>query len=146
MTLYHTLALRLSELMKDCDNISADQLGREIGCGGSTIRAWRLGNKLPSLSNSIKLADYFGCSLDYLFGRIDIDFSFKIMPLLPIYERVSQLLIDNKVSWYKVHKITKIARGTLDCWKQGKEPLLSTLDVLAKYFDCSIDYLIGRDR
>ena len=63
---------RLSELMFDAANITTDKLGEAIGTSGALVRMWRLGKNIPSLANAVKIADFFNCSLDFLFGRSDV--------------------------------------------------------------------------
>lgn len=37
-----------------------------------------------------------------------------------------------------------VSHGTVTAWKQGTLPNIETMIKIAEYFDCSIDYLIGR--
>lgn len=46
-------------------NIS--RVERECGLSNATIRRW--GTVSPSVENVVKVADYFGVSVDYLLGR-----------------------------------------------------------------------------
>ena len=43
-----------------------------------------------------------------------------------------------------VGKITGISSATITQWKQGSIPSGESLAKIADYFDCSIDYLLGR--
>ena len=51
--------------------ITQVELARVIGMGGqsSTLGMWELGRSTPSVPHLIRLADYFGVTLDYLLGR-----------------------------------------------------------------------------
>lgn len=53
-------------------NISAYKLAKETGISESLFSKWK---KNPtseiSSSNLVKIADYLGCSVDYLLGRAD---------------------------------------------------------------------------
>ena len=53
-------------------NITMKQLGREIGLAESTISLYESGKRQPDATTLCKLADFFGCSADYLLGRTDI--------------------------------------------------------------------------
>lgn len=44
----------------------------DLGVSQPTISDWESGRKTPSAKSSIKLADYFGVSVDYLLGREEI--------------------------------------------------------------------------
>lgn len=52
-------------------NISAYRLSQETGITQGMISYWKSGERMPSAENLITLADYFGCSVDYLLGRTD---------------------------------------------------------------------------
>ena len=53
-------------------NISAYRLSKDTRLSQGLISDWRSGNKVPSADNLVKLADYFGVSVDYLLGRDDV--------------------------------------------------------------------------
>ena len=61
---------RFEQLMheKGCTKYS---LAKECKIGNSAVSKWSKG-KIPNTENMVNLADYFGCSLDYLIGRTDI--------------------------------------------------------------------------
>jgi transcriptional regulator with XRE-family HTH domain len=55
-------------------NVDAKTVAEAIGVAASTVSRWATGTEHePSLSGIRSLADYFGCSADYLCGRIDSD-------------------------------------------------------------------------
>jgi len=138
---------RLSELMLYADNIKSDRLGEAVGVNGSTIRLWITGSRNPSLQNAVKLADYFRCPLNFLFGRSDDEkLDFTPQPVLPFYERFVAILKERGKSWYKVSKDTKISKSNIQDWRDGREPLMPILIDIANYLDITLDYLVGRDR
>lgn len=47
-------------------------IGRNNDYSLTTISAWELGRKTPSLQVLYKLSDYFGCSIDYICGKTNI--------------------------------------------------------------------------
>lgn len=58
---------KLKELRQErC--IGQVQLAKEIGVGKSIISLWELNRCEPTLSNLIKLSQFFGVSIDYLAG------------------------------------------------------------------------------
>lgn len=61
---------RLREL-KDRSGISTVGLAQATGITRQTIVSYLNGMCQPSVRNAITIADYFGVSLDYLFGRTD---------------------------------------------------------------------------
>ncbi len=146
MTINQNFAIRLKDLIRDRQSISTDLLGKTIGVSGVSVRMWRLGKTLPNLDSAIKLADYFNCSLDYLFGRSLLELDFEIKQPLPFYDSFISVIKLHNVSWYKIHTTTNIANTNLGDWREGRNPSIPTIITLANFLDCSIDYLIGRDR
>lgn len=62
-----TFGERFKELRQD-KNIGQIQLAKELGVGKSVISLWELDKCEPTLSNLIKIAEFFGVSIDYLAG------------------------------------------------------------------------------
>ena len=48
--------------------LTQTQLASQLGKGESAIRMWEIGRSKPDADTLIKLADYFGCTTDYLLG------------------------------------------------------------------------------
>ena len=45
------------------------ELAKATGIPQSTVSAWELGKNIPNIIDCIKLADFYGISLDDLIGR-----------------------------------------------------------------------------
>lgn len=58
----------LEKLLKE-KNISAHKMSLDLGLSKSVVTAWRDRGNVPSGETLIKIADYFGVSVDYLLGR-----------------------------------------------------------------------------
>lgn len=58
----------LITLRKEC-KISQQKLAISIGVTQQCISEWEKGNMEPTLSNLVKLSDYFEVSIDYLAGK-----------------------------------------------------------------------------
>lgn len=56
-------------------NLTQTQLADELHVAQSTLALWENGNRQPSHEILIKLADYFGVSVDELLGREDTIFT-----------------------------------------------------------------------
>ena len=50
-------------------NVSQVKLAEAIGVSKGIVSMWETGQREPTLSSLVSLADYFGVSLDYLVGR-----------------------------------------------------------------------------
>lgn len=54
--------------LREKKKISQIALSMKIGVSQEIISQYELGTTLPTVTNLIKLADYFNCSLEYLLG------------------------------------------------------------------------------
>lgn len=62
---------RLIKLRKEL-NLTQEELAQKIGYTRTAISAWEIGRNEPSNADTIKLAEYFSVSIDYLLGKSDI--------------------------------------------------------------------------
>lgn len=99
--------VKLKEL-RQIKNLTQKQVADFLKCNQTAVGKYERGELEPSISNICKLADFFGCTTDYLLGRED-DFGVVAMnasnaPALTQEE--TQLLKDfrllNDISKYKV--------------------------------------------
>ena len=58
----------LTNLMLERD-ISNASLGKELGVSHESVRQWKTGKMFPTIDKAIKLADFFGVTLDDLLGK-----------------------------------------------------------------------------
>lgn len=84
--------LRLKELRQQ-NGVTLKALGDEIGCAESTVSLYEAGRREPSRDILIKIADYFGVTLDYLLGRDDTypDLSSEALSLARDYDRMDEI-------------------------------------------------------
>ncbi|MCL2375637.1 MAG: helix-turn-helix transcriptional regulator [Firmicutes bacterium] len=71
-----TFSKRLSELMHE-NEVSSKELAVVIDVSVNTINDWKRGKFQINLSNAIKIANFFKCSLDFLVWRIEDDYDFS---------------------------------------------------------------------
>ena len=64
---------RIRDLREDMDLRQSD-LAEKTGIDQRTISNYETGKTLPDSDALIKLADFFGVSIDYLVGRVRYDF------------------------------------------------------------------------
>ena len=136
---------RLSELMQE-NGLNAESLGKAINIAPPVIRRWCLPYKDAYYKNVVRVADYFNCSLDFLCGRSDVVLDFAPKKCPPFMEWLPTVIKERGKSTYKIFKDTRIKSSYFAKWRKGREPLLSSLGILADYLDCSLDRLVGRDR
>lgn len=135
---------RLNDLIFE-KKISSEVFAKEIGIDISNIYRYLRKESVPVLNNAIRIADYFNCSLDFLFGLVEENYSFIYKPAQPFDVCFKFILEKNNLSRYRVHKDTGISDQRLDDWYHGiRVPTIESLIALAHYFDCSLDYIVGR--
>ena len=145
MDILSSFVENLKELI-DEKNISVEELAKKVDITYSEIYRYMRKEYLPKLSNIIKIADYFNCSIDYLLGFIPFpeNVSFKKTP--PFNVTFQHLLAEHKTSRYKLSNDTEISINRIDDWYHGKfTPSVDKAIKLAKYFNCSLDGLFGRE-
>ena len=62
---------RLIKLRKEL-NLTQEELAKKIGYTRTTGSAWEIGRNEPSNADTIKLANFFGVTTDYLLGKSDV--------------------------------------------------------------------------
>ena len=61
------------------------------------------------------------------------------------WNRLNQLINERNITSYKVSKETGISQGTFSQWKNNhKKPQKDLINKIAKYFNVSVDYLLGK--
>ncbi len=59
-------------------------------------------------------------------------------------ERLKELRIEKKVSQVEIGQLLNMSKMAISHWEKGNsEPSIEQLKILARYFDVSVDYLIG---
>lgn len=136
---------RLDELLF-YNNLNAVALAKQMGINPSIIYTYRTRPSLPSYDTAIKFADNLHCTLDFLFGRTDNNEvkNFKACP--PFSKQIVFLTEHFEISVYALSIKAKIAQSTIFNWKnKGSIPTIENVDRLANFFECSMDYIVGRE-
>lgn len=64
-----------------------------------------------------------------------------------IIDRLKELMAEEKLNQVKLAAKTGIKQNTISAWLRGKkEPNVTSLWLLADYFNVDIDYLVGRKK
>lgn len=74
----HTIGKKIAALRKSRD-ITQAQLAEYLFLVPQTVSKWEAGNGSPDISLLPKIADFFGVSLDELFGRSGIDYAIDLV-------------------------------------------------------------------
>ena len=134
----------LSELMS-MRNLNAEELSEKITVDRSTITRYLEGKTIPMLPNAIEIADYFGCSLDYLFCLTNEFNEKKYSACPPFYQAFQEILKIRKCTRYRLGKDNKFPNNTLVDWFYGRRlPRIDNVIKIANYFGCTLDEIVGR--
>ena len=61
-------------------------------------------------------------------------------------DRLKELRTEKGIGQVELAKALNVSKGIISLWENGlREPKLSSLICLAKYFDVSVDYLVGME-
>jgi len=139
-----TFSERISDLMLEKE-IKSHELATIVGVDTTSVNSWKRGKFQMFLSNAIKLADFFECSLDYLVGRSDDVNEVSAKQCSPFYSRFIAVVEECGYSTYRLRKESPIKGAHLNKWKKGTDPLMATLIIAAEFLGVTLDYLIGRE-
>lgn len=146
MDISKLLAERLQELLIE-NNLKATKLADNIGCKKSTIYNYLNGAKLPSLEMSIKLANYFKCTMENLIGIELENYTNEFFPCPPFNVRLEFLLKYYNISRYKLRTSIGVSESMAYYWAKGNtKPSFENIIKIAEYLNCPIDFVIGRTR
>lgn len=135
---------RLSELIFDKKK-KVREVAKDASVGKSTVYEYLSGQKTPTLHNLVKLADYFGCSTDYLLGLEEEQNELVFQPCKPFFERFEEVLQYFEITRYRLEKMTGIAESLLYYWAKGeKVPTIDNILLVCEKLDCRVDFFIGR--
>lgn len=138
----------LKDLLME-NNLNYAILTKDLNLSTGTISAYFCNGTYPTTPIAIKLANYFNCSLDYLFGISETkDIKYKID-----YKSICKNFVNNfekclrqsGISNAKAMRELGIRENALYRWKAGVTPRMSNIVTIAKYLNVSIDYLLGHD-
>ena len=136
---------RLQDLLIEHE-LSRLQLSKKIGISFETLNGYFNKDFYPELSVSIKIANHFKCSLDYLMGLTD-EYENHDRNDLSFIDTIKKLLKENNLSIEKFTKALNMSEANYYRWQSGKtKPAMNSLIAIAKFFDVSIDYLVGKNR
>ena len=88
------------------------------------------------------MANYFNCSLDFLFGLSNIN-DFSNRNNRSFYKNLNNLIKTSRVSIAKTMKNLKMSEYSYYRWKKGLLPKTNKLLDIIKYFDTSLDFILG---
>lgn len=140
------LSEQLAELMAE-DNLNQSALSKAMNTSGSKISLYLSDKCVPNFKDFVALLEFFNCSADFLVGLAEYpkrDTVYK--PVQSFGKRLQDLLKIKETSQYEFIKQTKISWSIFYNWLIEKSlPSIDNLLKVARYFDCTLDYLLGRE-
>ncbi len=139
----NNFAIILEELIFE-KGLSLRKLELDSGISAVNFSKYLRGS-YPTIELAFRLAKYFDCSLDYLFGLTDKrkikDFTkYDISVFVPRYLKA---LSDSGISHWRFSKKYGLSESNLRHWKSGDNPSIESLIIIANNLPVTIDYLIG---
>ncbi len=114
-------------------DLNAVALGSAIGLEHSAISCYLRDEGMPNLANLIALANFFGCSTDFLLG-LEENYHQIYQECPPFHERIRVVLTEYGKSQYAVEKACNISHSVFCYWKSGKtQPSPINLMKVANY-------------
>ena len=126
-------SIRLKELRESAGYRSQQSFADAFGVAQSTVGNWEAGKREPNYEITIRLADFFGVSIDYLLGHNADSVGTRICA-----EREA-----NKMTLDKLSELTGIEKRTIVNYESGKAPVvpLSHLEKISAVLNAPISYL-----
>ena len=140
---------KLSESLKELMNergLNQTTLAEAMGTCSSKMSSYITGKRAPNYDTFVAIIEFFNCSGDFLLGLKEYPCEEVCYNRVQsIGERMRTILKDSGKTQYLFIKQTKISWGVFYNWLTGKsKPSVDNLVKVANYFDCSVDFLLGR--
>lgn len=137
---------RLGELIFDAQK-TQEQVASDLDCAQSSISRYLSGTALPTLEMTVRLADYFNCTTDFLLGLKAENEAGKFNTCPSFGERLLKICSEKGISRYHLQKLTDISESVMRYWVQGKtSPSVLSVALIAEKLEISVDYLLGREK
>ena len=121
------------------------QFAEAAGVSTSVIIRATLFQIVPSVKSLIKLADYLQVPIMYMLGETEYSGFSPAREPTTFFERLEQLTEEKGEKYSALsHKMTFAPNAVYEWIRTNSLPSLDYLIELAKHYDVTIDYLLGR--
>ena len=137
----------LNDLLNE-KGIKATKLAKDLRFSHeSVIYSWSNSGKIPKLDKAVAIADYFECSLDYLFGRTENFEKIKTKKKINFGTQLKKTLKEKNITQIQLIKDLNLSGGYLYNWiTLNAMPRIDLVIRIADYLGVSLDYLVGREK
>lgn len=145
MDILSNFAENLADILFE-NNLSVDEFAKSVDINLSEVYLYRKKKYLPSTVNILKIADTYHCSIDGLLGFAPFSTNTHSRASQPFEIGFKLALAQKGITRYQLSKTTRLAASSIDDWYHGKRlPSVDNLLFLKNYFNCTVDYLFGRE-
>ena len=138
------LSIRLKEYLEERD-LTQSALAKTLDIQRSNVSEFLSDKHTPSFDCFVKMLYFFNCSADYLLGLTELHTEETLHPVPAFKDRLRAMLNERGVTQAELIANLPVSSAVPYKWLTGiNEPSIESLIRLAEYFDCSVDYLIGR--
>jgi len=137
-------AERLKDFMieKDVDTTALIDIAK---VNRTSVNNYLAGNRFPSIDALVRIADKFECTTDYLLGISDNNEKTAFKECPPFNERLQYLFKNSDKTKADLQRKSNIAESAIYYWLNGKhKPQVYDLVKIAEFFECSVDFVLGR--
>ncbi len=137
---------RFIELVENLEESNKATIAKQMDVNYVTFSKIYNYGILPKVTILIRIADFFNVSIEYLLYKTNDEYFDKAQNPISFIERLNELKEKKAIKNYselsnKVH----IHRNSFYEWEQENHlPSIEFLEILADYFNVSMDYLLGR--
>lgn len=128
---------RLKQL-RESKGLTQSQLAEELSIGRASISNYELNSRIPDLDVLVKIADYFGVTIDYLAGKSNFKDN-KSQGMFSKEELEIFSKIDEKIATQLIERIETLKKVLLNLCNQDIHPeiinsIFKSLNLLFKFY------------
>ena len=128
------------------EKLDGKTLANKLGVAATTITRYLKAQRAPSIENLVLLANYFNCTTDFLLGRENESYATSFKPCPPFSAQFQNILDHYGYNCLTFSKAANIHQSIVYNWKNGKKiPTIDNIIKIADFFNCSVDFIIGRE-
>lgn len=130
---------RIAQIRRE-KKLTQEKLSKLLNVSQRCVASWELGERTPSFSRLIEIADKLNVSMDYLLDLSDAN----TLSNPPPHNRIKQLREQLNYTQADIGNIIGVTQQSVFAWEHGTtEPTIQTAITLCKVFNVSLDYLMG---